>query len=169
MSPAPTGPANEIAMQLRPLGPDDIDLICRHRESMFRDSGRSEAVIAAMAAPFRAWLAPKLADGRYFGWAVRDDRDRDVAGLGMMEIDWPPHPAHPLDDRRGYILNVYVEPEARRRGLARMLMAEAVAEGKRRGLSFMILHATDEGRPLYESLGWADTAEMALIIADGVG
>jgi ribosomal protein S18 acetylase RimI-like enzyme len=156
-------------MQLRPLGPGDIDLICRHRESMFRDSGRSEVVIAAMAAPFRAWLAPRLADERYFGWAVRTDDGRDVAGLGMMEIDWPPHPAHPLDDRRGYILNVYVEPEARRRGLARMLMAEATAEAKRRGLSFMILHATDEGRPLYESLGWADTAEMALIIDGAVG
>lgn len=156
-------------MHLRPLTPDDIDLICRHRESMFRDSGRSEAVIAAMAAPFRAWLAPKLADGRYFGWAARADDGRDIAGLGMMEIDWPPHPSHPLDDRRGYILNVYVEPDHRRRGLARRLMDEAVAEAKRRGLRFMILHATDEGRPLYESLGWADTAEMALIIADTLG
>lgn len=152
-------------MDLRPLGPADLDLICRHRESMFRDSGRSEAIIAEMRAPFRAWLAPRLADGRYFGWAVVDE-GRDVAGLGMMVIDWPPHPSHPHQSERGYVLNVYVEPEYRRRGLARRLMAEAVAEAKRRGLRFMILHATDQGRPLYESLGWTDTAEMALIIDD---
>lgn len=155
-------------MDLRPLGVADCALICRHRASMFRDSGRSAGIIAEMDAPFRAWLEPRLADGRYFGWAIVAD-GRDIAGLGMMVIDWPPHPSHPRQAERGYVLNVYVEPDYRRRGLARRLMDEAVAEAKRRGLRFMILHATDQGRPLYESLGWADTAEMALVIADTVG
>lgn len=155
-------------MESRRLGVADCALICRHRAAMFRDSGRSETVIAEMDAPFRAWLEPHLAAGRYFGWAIVD-AGRDVAGLGMMVIDWPPHPSHPMQAQRGYVLNVYVEPDHRRRGLARRLMDEAVAEAKRRGLQFMILHATDQGRPLYESLGWADTAEMALIISDTVG
>ncbi|HEY6917415.1 MAG TPA: GNAT family N-acetyltransferase [Allosphingosinicella sp.] len=150
-------------MEIRSITPDDRDLICHHRESMFRDSGRSEDVIALMQAPFREWLAPRLADGRYFGW-VAEHEGRAVAGLGMMEIDWPPHPAHPLMSKRGYILNVYVEPEYRGQGIAKKLMAETTKEARRRDLQFMILHATAQGRPLYEALGWEDTAEMALVV-----
>jgi ribosomal protein S18 acetylase RimI-like enzyme len=149
---------------LRPLLPSDLDLVCRHREEMFRESGRPAHLIAAMSAPFREWLEPRLADGRYFGWVVEEEGVA-VAGLGMMEIEWPPHPFHPADARRGYILNVYVEPAFRRRGFARQLMEQACAEGRRRGIQYLILHATDQGRPLYERLGWEDTAEMALSIA----
>lgn len=116
-----------------------------------------------MADPFREWLAPRLADGRYFGWIV-EEGGAPVAGLGMMEIDWPPHPLHPREARRGYILNVYVEPGFRRRGLARLLMETAQEEARRRGIGYAILHATDQGRALYEALGWTDTAEMALSI-----
>lgn len=145
---------------LRPVGPDDLDLICRHRHVMFVESGRPAEVLAAMAAPFRAWLAPRLANGSYFGWML-EDGGVAVAGLGMMVLDFPPHPNHPDEDRRGYVLNVYVEPAYRGRGLATRLMAEAEDEAKRRGLGFLILHATNAGRPLYEGLGWDATPEMA--------
>jgi GNAT superfamily N-acetyltransferase len=130
--------------QLRPLQASDLDLVCRHRAEMFRESGRPEHLIAAMAEPFRVWLRPRLEDGRYFGWLLERDGE-PVAGLGMMEIEWPPHPFHPADARRGYILNVYVEPGSRRRGLARRLMEQACSEGRRRGLQYLILHATDRG------------------------
>ena len=150
---------------LRLVAPSDLDTILRHRCAMFRDSGRPEEVIAQLVEPFRAWLAPRLADGRYFGWMI-EDAGEIVAGIGMMAIDWPPHPAHPTSDKRGYILNVYVEPAHRRRGLARRLMETAMAEARARGLGYVILHATAEGRRLYESLGWSSTAEMAIAVAD---
>ena len=47
------------------------------------------------------------------------------------------------------------------------LMELATAEGRRRGLAFMILHATEMGRPLYERLGWSATREMAISLRDG--
>jgi GNAT superfamily N-acetyltransferase len=150
----------------RPITPADFETVLRHRAAMFRDSGRPESVIDALAEPFRAWLAPRLADGRYFGWVI-EDAGQVAAGIGMMEIDWPPHPSHPTSDRRGYILNLYVEPSHRRRGLAKTLMQVAMEEAKARGLEFVILHATDEGRPLYASLGWTPTAEMAIAVPRG--
>ncbi|MFD2261918.1 GNAT family N-acetyltransferase [Lacibacterium aquatile] len=151
------------ALVLRPLDAGDLDLICTHRRLMFGESGRPAEVLAAMADPFRAWLTPRLADGSYFGWAIESGGDV-VAGLGMMVIDWPPHPSHPTDGRRGYILNVFVDPLHRGRGLAKRLMAEAEAEAERRGLSYLILHATKAGRPLYEGLGWDATSEMAKLL-----
>ena len=66
---------------------------------------------------------------------------------------------------RGYLLNAYVEPGHRGRGVARELMAMATAEARRRGLAYMVLHATAMGRPMYEKLGWAPTSEMAIRLA----
>ncbi len=78
-----------------------------------------------------------------------------------MLIDWPPHPLHPTNDRRGYVLNLFVEAEHRRKGLARRLMQLAEEELVKRGVSLLVLHATEKGRPLYSELGWvAGSAEM---------
>jgi len=146
---------------IRDVTTADFETICRHREDMFADWGRPRAALKPMTEAFRRWLEPKLASGDYFGWMVEAE-GAVIAGLGMVIIDWPPHPNHPTQDVRGYILNVFVEPEHRRRGLAEQLMARATLEGERRGLAFLVLHATEKGRPLYEKLGWQQTAEMAL-------
>ncbi len=130
---------------------------------MFLESGKDAADVSAMTMAFQAWLKPRLEDGRYFGF-VADDLGQPVAGIGLMEIEWPPHPLHPRDDRRGYVLNLFVERTFRRQGLARRLLDVADAEFKRRGVTYAILHATEAGLPLYESLGWSRTSEMARTI-----
>ncbi len=147
--------------ELRSLHPSDLDLVCLHRERMFREAGWPEKVLNAMALPFRQWLAPRLNDGGYIGWVAETD-GAAIAGLGMIFIEWPPHPSHPAQDRRGYILNLFVERQHRRAGLASRLMDMAMAEARRRGMVFIVLHATELGRPLYEKLGWKPTTEMAI-------
>lgn len=151
-------------MKVRALEEADLELVCRHREQMFREAGRDEGVLQSMTAHFREWLRPHLRDRSYFGYLL-SDAHQPVAGIGLMLIDWPPHPSHPVSDRRGYVLNVYVEPAYRRRGLARELMQLAEAEFARRGVQFAILHATEAGRDLYAGLGWSATTEMAKPIA----
>lgn len=147
----------------RPVIPADLDLVCRHRHEMFKASGRTDEALAPMSAAFRGWLEPRLASGDYFGW-IAAEGGAPIAGLGMMVIDWPPHPSHPMQAARGYILNVFVEPERRGQGIARALMDLAMTEARRRGLQYMILHATAQGRPMYEKLGWAQTAEMSIAL-----
>ena len=147
----------------REVRPDDLERVCRHRHEMFKASGRTDAMVAPMTAAFRPWLARKLASGDYFGWIAMAD-GAAVGGLGMMVIDWPPHPSHPAQDVRGYILNVFIEPEHRGRGVARALMNLAMSEARRRGVLYMVLHATQMGRPMYEKLGWRQTSEMAISV-----
>jgi ribosomal protein S18 acetylase RimI-like enzyme len=150
-------------MEIRALQPEDLERVCRHREQMFREAGSAEEGLHTMTAHFRRWLQPRLADGSYFGYLLLED-GQAVAGIGLMLIDWPPHPAHPDTDKRGYVLNVYVEPACRKRGLASQLMQLAEADLAQRGARFAILHATDAGRSLYASLGWKGTTEMAKAI-----
>ncbi|WP_194790391.1 GNAT family N-acetyltransferase [Pseudomonas sp. UFMG81] len=148
------------ALTVRRLHPADQAMICAHREAMFLEAGGDPARLRAMTTHFGPWLQPRLADGRYYGFALLD-AGQPIAAIGLMAIDWPPHPAHPEQDQRGYVLNVYVEPSHRRRGLASQLMRLAEAEFGQRGLTFAVLHATDAGRPVYQGLGWMATAEMA--------
>jgi ribosomal protein S18 acetylase RimI-like enzyme len=147
-------------MDIRTLHADDLELVCRHREEMFRDAGRDDDVLIPMTRHFREWVKPRLLDGSYFGFMLLDDGVA-IAGIGLMLIDWPPHPMHPTQDKRGYVLNVFVEPGYRHRGLARELMKLADAEFIRRGVGYAVLHATDKGRPLYQRLDWSGTTEMA--------
>jgi ribosomal protein S18 acetylase RimI-like enzyme len=153
------------ALTFRPARVSDLDLIVRQRRDMFADNGHPEALLEPMVVAFRAWLAPRLAAGAYFGWIVEDVAGEPVAGLGMMAIDWGPHPLHPRQDKRGYITNVYVKPQLRGVGVARRLMTLATEEGRRRGLDLMVLHASAMGRPLYEQLGWVAGSEMMLPLA----
>ena len=118
-----------MAITARPVAEHDLKLICEHRERMFAESGRTRESLQPMTAAFEQWLSPRLADGSYFGWML-EDAGVVIAGLGMMVIDWPPHPSHPADHRRAYILNVFVEPEHRGKGMAKRLMALA-EEGAR--------------------------------------
>jgi GNAT superfamily N-acetyltransferase len=128
----------------RPVAEQDLKLICEHRERMFAESGRTRESLRLMTAAFEQWLLPRLRDGSYFGWML-EEADVVIAGLGMMIIDWPPHPSHPADHRRAYILNVFVEPEHRRKGLARRLMALAEERARELGVGYAILHSTRQG------------------------
>ncbi|MBD2839788.1 GNAT family N-acetyltransferase [Pseudomonas sp. JM0905a] len=150
-------------LKVRRLEPNDLEMICVHRETMFLEAGGVPSELQVMSEHFRPWLRQRLADGRYYGFALLND-GQPVAAVGLMSIEWPPHPSHPSLDQRGYVLNVFVEPAYRRRGLASALMKLAEAEFARRGVSFAVLHATQAGRPVYEELGWAATAEMSKAI-----
>jgi ribosomal protein S18 acetylase RimI-like enzyme len=60
------------------------------------------------------------------------------------------------------ILNVYVERDWRRRGVAEALMRAVLEALAARGISRVVLHASDDGRRLYERLGFVPTNEMRL-------
>ena len=60
------------------------------------------------------------------------------------------------------VLSVYVEPEWRRRGVGEALMRALLEALSARGIRRVVLHATDDGRRLYERLGFLPTNEMRL-------
>ncbi len=131
---------------------------------MFYEMGyRDKAILDAMVVAFRPWLLRKMEDGEYLAWlAVRADGSV-MAGLGLWLMDWPPHMVGP-GSRRGNILNVYTNPDCRRQGLARRLMELALEWCRINRIRAVILHSSNEGRPLYEKLGFRATNEMRLMI-----
>ena len=119
-----------------------------------------------MIAAFRPWLAQKMESGEYLAWVAIAPDSAIVAGLGLWLMDWPPHMIGP-GARRGNILNVYTDPAMRRRGLARRLMEAALVWCGEHGIRAVILHSSDDGRALYEKLGFQPTNEMRLLLEAG--
>jgi ribosomal protein S18 acetylase RimI-like enzyme len=139
----------------------DAEAIAEQRVRMFVDDGvAGYDNLAQMRANFIDWVRPRLEDGSYIGWLVEED-SRLIAGAGLWEMEWPPH-FMDENPRRAYLLNFYVAPEARRRGLARMLLGLAVAEAKSRGIKVVTLHASKLGRLVYEQGGFNASTEMML-------
>jgi ribosomal protein S18 acetylase RimI-like enzyme len=144
--------------------PADGALIATHRQAMFAEMGRdSEASLEKMRHHFLSWVEGMIAAGKYVGWVVMDG-DKPAASGGFFELEWPPHPLDPEAEHRGYLLNFWVEPEYRRKGLARMLVREGLAETRRRGLRITSLHASAAGRRVYEKMGFEDTSEMFKVV-----
>jgi ribosomal protein S18 acetylase RimI-like enzyme len=138
----------------------DAKLITYHRRRMFVDAGRADnQVLGVMSTNFEPWVAKMIEEGKYFGWFMVDG-GKVVAGAGLLLLDWPPHPLDPRSTQRGYLLNVYVEPEYRRKKLASHLIEFALAEARRRKIRVVALHSTEEARRLYESNGFRGTNEM---------
>lgn len=60
----------------------------------------------------------------------------------------------PFGTRLAWIGMVLTRPEYRRQGLAKRLLEDVIGIAERRGIQTLKLDATDEGRPLYENLGF---------------
>jgi len=148
---------------IRVATPADAELLAEQRVLMFVDAGvAEESAMGPMRENFIPWVRERLADGRYIGWIV-EENGRAVGGAGLWIMDWPPMFLDP-EPQRGYLLNFYVAPEARRQGLARELLALAVAEAKSLKLGVVTLHASKYGHPLYEQFGFKAANEMRLVL-----
>lgn len=139
----------------------DIPEILRQRRRMYEDMKYADAVaLDTMTSLSSTYLQKAFVDGSFHAW-LASAGDRTVAGGAIIISPWLAHP-YDLECRRATILNVYTEPQYRRRGIGRKLMHTMIEWCHQEGLARITLHASDDGRHLYESLGFEDSNEMRL-------
>lgn len=145
----------------------DAGALSRHRAEMFRDMGAlSDDLYRTLVEASRTYFTQALAEGRYVGWVaeLREPPGGIVAGAGLQLRELLPRPdaggERLVRGPQGLILNVFTERAWRRRGIAAALMRELLRWCRENGIESLVLHASDDGRPLYEKLGFAATNEM---------
>jgi GNAT superfamily N-acetyltransferase len=142
----------------------DLDIVMHHRRSMFSDMGYAdESALNAMLSTSRPFFAERMADGGYRAWLVENSFHQVIAGGGLIIFDYHSSPTDPFP-KRPVIVNMYTERPYRRKGIARMLMRTMIAWCREEGFGSVGLHASNEGRPLYEELGFKPTNEMRLML-----
>jgi GNAT superfamily N-acetyltransferase len=130
---------------------------------MFMDMGqKDEGLLDAMEETSAPFIQAGLEGGSYRGWLV-ETPEGIVAGGGVVLLRYPTSPRDP-NPLRAYILNMYTEPAYRRQGLAKLIVETMIGWCREQGFAWVALHASDDGRHLYESLGFIPTNEMRLAL-----
>jgi GNAT superfamily N-acetyltransferase len=130
---------------------------------MFLDMGSVSAEECGMLRQAaEPWMAGLLASEEYAGW-LAECGGEIVAGGGVFLLQLGPGPGRYRLGRWAHVANVYTERTHRRRGLARRLMQTILEWCAANAIDQVTLATSDEGRPLYESLGFKPTtADMRL-------
>lgn len=140
----------------------DLDQLVEHRLGMWRDiHPELENEIAGTRGHTRSWIREKLSKGELVGFVARTS-DKRVAGSGCIWLrEEQPRPDNPLRVVP-YLMSMYTEKEFRRRGVAKAVLEEALNWTRAHNHRRIVLHASDEGRHLYEEYGFGPTHEMRL-------
>jgi len=146
---------------IREVTISDIPEILQQRRLIYEDMGHGEAeALSRMVLTSQEYLAQAIPAGSFRGWFATIE-NKVVAGGAVILVPWPSH-TYDGECRRANILNVYTYPEFRRRGISRQLMQFMIEWCRSQGLAMVYLHASEDGRSLYESLGFEPTTEMRL-------
>lgn len=120
--------------------------------------------MAAQVPVWTAWFHEAVADGTYVAFIAEENGEAIASGAVLVHVAIP-RPSWP-SDREGRVQSVYVVPHARRRGIARALMAEIVDYAHAAMLIRLMLHPSEEARPLYASLGFEQLDQMGLQVSE---
>ena len=97
--------------------------------------------------------------------ALDGDVVAGCASMSFMRI--MPTFSHPTG-KRAHLMNVYTRSEYRRQGIAREMVNMLIDETWKRGATEISLDATKAGRPLYERMGFTDSAEGMVLVNPAV-
>lgn len=153
----------DLGYRTRFATPGDAPILAEMRRQMFISMGKpdDERMQTALHA-FAEWVANAIRRGIYIGWLVETTKSEPIANAGLLLLEWPPN-LRDLGLIRGYVLNVWTSPDHRRKGIARALMQTVMAEAHSRRIHVLALHASDEGKHIYEKLGFRTSREMMFV------
>jgi len=146
---------------------EDAAIIARHRVAMFTDMGivPTDALASRLLELSTAVLRVELGKESYVGWFALDGTAEVIAGAGIYFMPQLPRISEDgidvVSSSMPVVQNVYTEPAWRKRGVARALMLKLMQWADEHSLDRLVLHASEEGRPLYASLGFSATREMS--------
>jgi ribosomal protein S18 acetylase RimI-like enzyme len=158
-----------VTFSVRAARASDVPVLARHRCAMFRDMGK---LIPDLQEPLHqattAYLRDAMPRGEFLAW-VAETAGEDTTIVGGAGVQLRPIMPRPREQTAGLelgpealVLSVYVEPEWRRRGVANALMRALLDDLDARNVRRVVLHASPDGRRLYERLGFVSTNEMRL-------
>lgn len=103
-----------------------------------------------------------LARGEHIAYLAYD-KEKFIAAGGVSFYQVMPTYHNPTG-KKAYIMNMYTSPEYRRKGIAINTLDLLVKEVRKKGITYISLETTENGRPLYEKYGFVQMKdEMELL------
>lgn len=144
-----------VNIEYRRATPDQIDRLVEIRIEVLRAANRLEdsADLSEVERQSRDYYTKALSDGGHTGFLAFDGER--IVGAGGVSFYRVMPTVHNPTGREAYIMNMYVRPEYRRKGIATQILDLLVNDARQSGISCITLEATDMGRPLYEKYGFS--------------
>jgi GNAT superfamily N-acetyltransferase len=142
----------------------DLDELVRLRIEFLKEAQKAETRQYSeeeLRTSLRAYLSESMQNDEFVAWlAIADSKIIATSGLCFFQIT----PGFTLiDGKIAYILNIYTLPQWRGKGVGKQVFDHILQEAIRRGYKRISLHASDDGRPVYEKFGFrATNDEMEL-------
>ena len=155
----------ETVYTIRKAELDDIPTVIDFRAKMFALVWTEGGDLDEMSTFSHSYFRDKMNEEEFHAWIAETELGEPVACSALSYYYLTPKPSN-IEGRYGYISSMYTEDEHRRKGLSRRLLKATLEFGRASGLKFVKLHASEFGRPLYESEGFKAWNEMSLDLGD---
>ena len=151
---------------LREATLEDVGVLAYQRRAMFVATGLLAPGDAdALEQAVHRYIERAMPEGTFYAWVVEAD-GAVVAGGGIQLRTLMPRPGYVGGEPEALVVSMWTEPGHRRRGLGRRVLEAMLDWCRARGIRRLTLHASADGRPLYETFGFAPTNEMRLELPD---
>lgn len=133
---------------------EDINLLTKSRIEVLKAANRLADDVDMEEVEAQSWdyYEKALSDRTHTAYLVFDsNRFFGAGGISYYRV-MPTY--HKPSGNKAYIINMYMNLDYRRMGIAMKTLGLLVAEAKEKGIKAISLEATDMGRPLYEKFGF---------------
>jgi len=150
-------------IEIRKACVNDIPELTRLRVVFLNEVNASDGPPAGYEQNLSEYLTRSMADNSFAAW-LAEEEGKIIATSGVCFYALAPNYSNPTSDV-AYILNMFTLPEYRGRGLASELIRRLIGEAEERDCKRLALHATADGRRVYEKFGFESTDdEMVLTL-----
>ena len=139
-----------MEIQYRKLTSEDLGTFIQMRINQLREEGAKEDI--DLEPSLRDYYKRHMADGTFVSWLAVDE-DRIIGTSGMSFVEKPPYFGCP-SGRIGLLSSMFTDPQYRRRGIAKELLARVVEEARKYGCGTVQITASDMGVRLYTDFGF---------------
>ena len=139
-----------MEIQYRKLTSEDLDTFIQMRINQLREEGAKEDI--DLEPSLRDYYKRHMADGTFVSW-LAVDKDRIIGTSGMSFVEKPPYFGCP-SGRIDLLSGMFTDPQYRRRGIAKELLARVVEEARKYGCGMVQITASDMGVLLYTDFGF---------------
>lgn len=135
-------------------GMEDIELLVKTRIEVLRAANRlgDDAEMSLVEQQSREYYEEALQAETHTAYLVFDGEK--IIGAGGVSFFRVMPTYHNPTGCKAYIMNMYTNPNYRRKGIAYHTLELLIEEVKKKGVSHISLEATNMGRPLYERYGF---------------
>lgn len=128
----------------------ELDTFIEMRIQQLQEEGATEEIDLV---PFlKEYYARHMADGTFVSWLALEG-DKIIGTSGMSFVEKPPYFGCP-SGKIGLLSSMFTNPNYRRKGIAKELLARVINEAKEYGCGTVQITASDMGVKLYSDFGF---------------